>query len=117
VTALERRAEEFRARQIVRAWEFRQLRGSKGTWYRLRLLLAKSREAYAIDDETFAELAREGLRSSPVGDELEPPRRYVVVSSDRARRLDGAVPVRVALSSEFLAAANVVLVPFETSDS
>jgi hypothetical protein len=113
VSPLERRAEAFRSRIRVRAWEFRQLAGSKGTWFRLRRLLAGARDAYAVDAAAIEELLAEGHAREPVGDELEPPRSYVVVSADRASRIATKRPLRVRLSAELLGSPNVVLVPFD----
>lgn len=110
---LEQRAEEFRARLRVRAWEFRQLRGSKGTWYRVRRMLAKAGAAYVVDDAAFSALIREGMTREPVGDELEPTKNFVFVTAGRAELLDGARSIPVRLSAQLLAASNVVLVAFD----
>lgn len=112
MNALHKRAEEFRARMQVRAWEYRQLKGAKGTWYRLRRMLARASEAYEVGDATFAELIEQGAVREPTGDELEPTKNYVFLPRDRVAHLPDARPLRVRLSAELLSAKNVVFVPF-----
>ena len=109
---LAQRAESMRSRLRVRAWEFRQQRGSKGTWYRLRRMLARARDAYAVSDETMTTLHAEGFAPEPVGAELEPARRYVFVPPERIEAISERRPLRVRLSAELLGAPNVVLVAF-----
>jgi hypothetical protein len=112
VKSLEARADAMRARLRLRAWETRQLRGAKGTWFRLRITLARAREAFIVDDEVVDELLAEGFGRERVGDELEPTRNYVFVSSERASAIASRRSIAVRLSRDLLAAKNVVLVPF-----
>jgi len=85
IQALHERARAFRSRIQVRAWEQRQIEGSKGTWYRVRRLLARAERAYAASDEAIEELVAAGARCDPVGEELEPRKRYVLVTAARPR--------------------------------
>ena len=111
--SLDARAEAMRARIRVRAWETRQLRGSKGSWYRLKRTLAHAREAYAVDEATLEELLAEGYRTEAVGDELEPKRRYVFVPAERATKVAPKRAMSVRLSAELLSAPDVLLVAFD----
>lgn len=110
---LAQRADAMRSRLRLRAWEFRQLGGTKGTWYRLRRMLARAREAHAIDEEDMRELLAEGFSREPAGDELAPPRSYVFVPEARAERIASRRALRVSLSAELLAAQDVALVAFD----
>ena len=112
MTDLTQRAEAMRSRLRLRAWEHRQRHGSKGTWKRLRRLLAGSASAYVIDDVEGNTLAAEGFIPAPVGSELEPTRRFFVVPQERASRLASGRATDVRLSAELLVARCVVLVPF-----
>jgi hypothetical protein len=111
--SLEARAEAMRARLRVRAWETRQLQGSKGTWYRLSRMLARAREAYVIDESAMEELLREGYTQEPVGDELEPKRAYVFVPAERVASVASRHPIAVRLSADLLGAPKLMLVAFE----
>jgi hypothetical protein len=113
VTAsLERRARAIAAAAAVRAWEYRQRRHAKGTWYRLRRLLTYSARALIISPDDAALLRSEGWQADPVGNELAPPKQLFVVSEQRAEGLQSGRPIPVRLGAELLAAANVALVPF-----
>lgn len=113
--SLEERAKRFRERQQVRAWEYRQLAGTKGVWYRLRRMLARAQRAYAVDDATMNDLIALGLRLEPVGGELAPSRRYVFVGDEGV--LDGrCTPLEVRLDAAMLASPNVVFVAFDESE-
>jgi hypothetical protein len=103
----------MRARLQLRAWEYRQRRGTKGTWFRLRHVLARAREAFAVDDDTMRALHDEGFVRERVGDELEPRRTLVFVPEERALAIAKRRALRVRLSAELLGAPNLVLVPFE----
>lgn len=113
IERLHERVRAQRARLLVRRWETRQLAGSKGTWYRLRLALTLAEAAYAVDKATLAMLVAEGWKRAPVGDELEPAKVYLFVSSERASQIASARPLQVRLSAELLAEPYVMLVPFE----
>ncbi len=110
---LHARARARRARLVVRAWELRQIAGSKGTWYRLRLALAFAEKVYAVDAETLAALLAEGFRREAVGAELEPTKDLVFVPKLRAASLLSARPLAVRLSPELLAERHLVLIPFD----
>ena len=67
---LENRLRLVRSRATVRAWEYRQRNHAKGTWYRLRRLLADASVAYALTERAARELLAEGHRSEPVGEQM-----------------------------------------------
>jgi hypothetical protein len=112
---LERRLRQLRSRVLVRSWEYRQRRHANGVWLRLRRVPAGAREVYAAAPETADELAQEGYRPEPVGQEFDPPRRIVFVPAARAARIPSARRLAVRLNAELLAAECLVLVAFETT--
>ncbi len=109
----ERRLRELRSRVLVRSWDHRQRRHSRGAWFRLRRVLALAKEAYAIPADEAERLIAEGHQPEPVGRELAPSRVILVVSAERVARIVSARPVEVRLSAETLAEACLALVPFE----
>lgn len=113
IERLHERVRAQRTRLLVRQWEARQLKGSKGTWYRLRLALTFAEAAYAVDAATVAALLAEGWKRAPVGDELEPAKNYLFVPKERASRIASARPLAVRLSAALLAEPHIILVPFE----
>lgn len=112
VAAMMRRAEAMRARLALRQWEYRQRHGAKGTWSRLRYVLARAERVYVVEAAAIDALLAEGFGLQPVGRELEPMKRLVVVPPERAEGLERAESIPVALSVRFLEASNLVLVPF-----
>src|SRR5678815_4280491 len=112
---LTRRAEGVVSRAAVRAWEYRQRNHAKGVWVRLQRLLADTDRLYVISDETMRRLTEAGFDAEPIGLELEPPIRMVVIPGQYGAWLEGAPQIRVALHSDLLRARNIALVPFEDS--
>ena len=110
--SLDRRAREVRSRAAIRGWEYRQRHRAKGTWQRLRRLLAETRECWEIPDQVAEQLLCEGVRPAPVGHELEPPKQIFVLPAARIAQVPERRPIRVGLSSELLAARCLVLVLF-----
>lgn len=110
IEVLERRARHVRARAAVRRWEYRQRRHAKGVWVRLTRLLADVSHAWEIGEAVANELMAEGCQVEPVGLELEPAKKLVVVP---ATHLDpsgaGVRPIPVNLGADFLAARYVAL--------
>ena len=107
-----RRVQQIRARARVRRWEFRQRHLARGAWQRFRIALATACDAYAIDDATVEELAAEGFARDDRGSGLEPPRRIVWITPERAARLRDARPLALRLDATMLAASALALVPF-----
>lgn len=111
--SLEQRAERVRSRAAVRAWEYRQRNHAKGTWFRLRRLLADAARAYVVPEAEAHALEAEGFRPEPVGAALEPPKVMLVVPEARVASLPGKREIPVRLDAELLAARWLVLVPFD----
>ncbi len=109
---LDRRAREVRSRAAIRGWEYRQRHHAKGTWHRLRRLLAEARECWLITEEEAERLLCEGFAAAPVGHELEPPKEIFVLPGDRIAGLSGRRMIRVGLSAELLAARYLALLAF-----
>jgi len=111
--SLHRRVRQMRQRALVRAWEYRQRAYAKGTWYRLRRVLADARFAYAISDEDARQLVAEGFTPEPVGAELEPGKTIVFVPRERIDAIAAKTALRVALDAELLGARAIALVRFQ----
>ncbi|KAB2896150.1 MAG: hypothetical protein F9K40_15045 [Kofleriaceae bacterium] len=106
-----RRVKEVRARARVQRWGFRQRALARGAWDRFRLALALARDAYAIDEQTHADLLAEGFRTDDAGAGLEPARRIVWITEARAATL--ATPkLAMHLDAAMLATTCLALVPF-----
>jgi hypothetical protein len=114
-SAVERRLRLLRSRALVRAWDYRQRHHSRGAWFRLRRVLTEAGEAYAVSAQEAERLIAEGHEPEPVGAELEPARRIIFVTAERARSLDTARPLVVRLSAELLAAEGLALTRFPPS--
>jgi len=110
---LEARVREIHARAAIRAWEYRQRDHAKGTWFRLRRLLAGTRQCWSVPESEAELLTEEGFEPESVGLELEPPKTFLIVPADRVSTIPGRRPLRVALTAELLSAACLVLVPFD----
>ena len=106
------RVKAVRARALVRRWEYRQRNLAHGAWDRFRAALAHASAAYAIDDDTAAALLAEGFAADDRGRGLEPPRKLVWITAERAAGLAGARPLALHLNAELLAARCLALVPF-----
>jgi hypothetical protein len=106
------RIRKMKQRLAVRAWEFRQRNSSKGVWDRLRLVLALSERAFAIDDALARSLEARGHHPHPVGAELEPARQYFVLDAGDVGLVEGAREIPVRLDMELLAHERVALVLF-----
>jgi hypothetical protein len=108
-----RRIKEIRSRWTVKRWEFRQRNLAHGAWGRFREALAQAREAYAVDPAAIDALVGDGAALDPRGTGLEPARRIVWLSAERARALAGARRMAMHLDAEMLGARELVLVGFE----
>lgn len=106
------RVKQVRSRARIRKWEFRQRHLAHGAWHRLHLALAAAREAYAIDDATFDTLVADGFACDDRGSGLEPPKRIVWITAERAAALS-ATRLELHLDAPMLAARTLALVPFD----
>jgi hypothetical protein len=109
-----RRLRELRSRMVIRAFDYRQRRHARGVWFRLRRVLALSKDAYALSRDETERLIAEGYRPEPVGRELEPSRVILFVPAARVAVIATARPLAVRLSAQVLSAECLALVPFET---
>jgi hypothetical protein len=107
---LHRRAAEVRARSVTRRWEYRQRHHAKGTWFRLRRVLAEARLVFVTNETVARQLLAEGFSAEPVGSELFPPKTLIAVPTARAEQLIESTAIPVRLSPELLAARFLVLV-------
>jgi len=110
--AQELRLRQLRSRALVRAFDHRQRRHARGAWYRLRRLLAFTREAYALPGDEAERLIAEGHAPDPVGREFEPPRIILFVSAERVAEIARARPLAVRLDADLLSTECLALVPF-----
>jgi hypothetical protein len=115
--SLERRLRQWRARTLVRAWQYRQRRHAQGVWFRLRRALADASAAYVLPREEADRLVAEGHRVEPVGAELEPPKLILIVPRARLARIESARPIPLRLGAELFAAERLALTPFEEEAS
>lgn len=111
--SLEKRVRAMQSRAAVRAWEYRQRNHAKGTWYRLRRLLADSRVAYALTEQDARQLMIEGCGREAVGEQIEPPKTILSVSSERIDAIVDKREIAVRIDADFFAAEYVALVRFE----
>jgi hypothetical protein len=111
--AFDRRVREQRARVLVRSWDYRQRHHARGTWFRLRRVLAGASAAYVVAPEDAAALVAEGCRVEPVGGAFEPPKVIVIADAARVARIGSARAVAVRLGLDVLEAQHLVLTPFE----
>jgi len=116
IEAREQRLKRLQARRAVRAWEYRQRRGAKGVWARLRRLLAGAQSVAVIDDDQAAGLLAEGFQAQEAGRDLEPPKTILLLPWARFSQLTNGRDIAVALSAELLEARNLVLTPFTGSE-
>ena len=107
--SLHRRVQRVRSRALVRAWEYRQRKHSKGVWFRLRRVLADAESAFAIPCSEVEQLEAEGYNREPVGAEIEPQKVILFVPAARLEQIPERRRLRVALDAEFLASPCVAL--------
>ena len=107
---MHRRAAQVRARSATRRWEYRQRHHAKGTWFRLRRVLAESRLVFVTSETVAGQLLAEGFSAEPVGAELFPPKTLIAVPAARAEQLVESKAIPVRLNAELLAARFLVLV-------
>jgi len=111
--ALNQRVSEFRARVLVRSWEYRQRHHARGVWFRLRRVLAGASAAFVVSAVDAAALAAEGYRFEPISRALEPQKSILFVPAERVARIASARAIAVRLNRELLEAQYLVLTPFD----
>jgi len=106
---LHERARRARERALILAWEYRQRNYSKGVWYRLRRTLVDAAEAWVIDRLEADRLEAEGYVPLPIGRELEPPKRFFLLTEEELKKAPGRRKIPVRLSGDLLRAPSLVL--------
>lgn len=114
---LQTRLREIKSRSAIRSWQMRQLSHASGVWFRLGLLLATSRSAWAISDSDVQRLIDKGLDSHPVSAELEPAHTILVITEQDLRLLDSRREVPFSDCVRTLSVSAIALVPFEHTRS
>jgi hypothetical protein len=109
---LHARLRQIRARAAIRAWEARQIGHARGVWFRLELLLARSRRALAISAADAALLRATGFEPHAIGDELEPAKLIFVVSEGTVPSAISGEDVPLQDDHRLLLAPALILIPF-----
>ncbi len=117
LAALHQRVKKIRARTAVRAWEYRQRHHAGGVWFRLRRVLTEADSVWMIPEDEARRLVEEGHEPEAVGDELEPPKTMIFVTTERLELIQDRASIAVRLGSELLAARYLALVRFDQSGS
>ncbi len=110
--AMHARARAVRARALIRSFEYRQRHLASGVWAELRMILAMTRCAYALDDDTARRLESEGMTPLAAGLRIAPPVRLYVVDAARAAELDPEAEIPVRLDDRLLRSGSVALLRF-----
>ena len=113
---LERRLREQRARVLTRSFDYRQRHHARGVWFRLRRVLADASAVYVVPEDEAQRLVAEGCLVEPVGRELQPPKIIIRAAASRVAQIASAQQVPVRLGGTLLAAACLVITPFETGE-
>ena len=99
----------MKARAAIRKWEVRQFEHAGGAWFRLQLLLARTRRALLITAEEADVLRKAGFEPHPVGMQIEPAKSLFVIAEEM-------VPPEIFGSEialrEILRAPAAILIPF-----
>ncbi len=109
---LHQRLRHMRSRAAIRAWEARQADHAHGVWFRLELLLARTRRALVISAEDRSILRASGFQPHPIGAQLEPPKALFVVSEEMLPPSIKAHEVPLQDAQQILLAPALVLIPF-----
>lgn len=115
--SLHARARKHRQAVEVRRFRHRQRDHALGTWDRFRRTLARAEHAYVVDPAELDALLAEGFAVEAVGQALQPNKRIVFVTAERAARLRTAESVELTLTGPLLVAVELVLVPFPSTAS
>jgi hypothetical protein len=109
---LHQRLRRMRAQAAIRKWEARQVDHARGVWFRLELLLARTRCALVISADESAILRAAGFEAHPVGAELEPPKALFVVPEEMLPPSIEGHEIPLQDARQILLASAVVLIPF-----
>ena len=108
---LHRRLGEMNQRLLVRRWEYRQRKLSKGVWLRLRRLLIDAESAWELEADAADVLRDAGVTPEAAGLELHPPKEIFFVQPEQLERLDARRAIAARLGADFLEARVIALVP------
>jgi len=109
---LHARLRRSEARQATRRWGYRQRHCAKGAWPKLYRALADAERAFVLTKAELDELLAEGHALDSAGAGLQPPKRIVFVSNERAGRLPAESELTLHLSARLLVAERLALVRF-----
>lgn len=106
------RVRRIQARGRVLRWEYQQRNLAHGAWGRFREALAMAEVAYAIDPASADALVAEGFATDGRGARLEPARRIVWITAERAASLTTGRRLAMTLDADMLAATTLALIAF-----
>ena len=111
---MRKRARIVRTRAAIRRWKYRQRDHAAGVWFRIRRVLADAKEAYVISIGDAKRLLTEGYKEEACGAQVEPQKTIIFVDPMRLAHLQSRRRIPVRLGPDFLLAAAVALVPFDS---
>ena len=111
---MRKRACIVRTRAAIRRWKYRQRDHAAGVWFRIRRVLADAKEAYVISIGDAKRLLTEGYKEEACGAQVEPQKTIIFVDPMRLAHLQSRRRIPVRLGPDFLLAAAVALVPFDS---
>lgn len=109
------RARAVRTRAAIRQWKYRQRGLAAGVWLRIRRVLADAKEAYVISPGDAKRLMAEGYQPEACGAQLAPEKILIFVDPVRLAQIASRRRISVRLSPDFLLAAAVALIPFDSA--
>lgn len=109
---LHQRLRRMRSRVAIRKWEARQVTHAHGVWFRLELLLARTRRAFVISAEEATTLRAAGFEAHAIGTELEPPKAVFVIPEKTLPVSIKAHEVALQDAQQILLAQAMILIPF-----
>jgi hypothetical protein len=102
----------MRSRAAIRKWEARQVDHAHGVWFRLELLLARTRRAFVISAEEATTLRAAGFEAHSIGAELEPPKALFVIPEETLPASVETHEVALQDTQQILLARALILIPF-----
>ncbi len=108
------RAHAVRTRAAIRRWKYRQRGLAAGVWFRIRRVLADTKEAYVISGGDAERLIAEGFMPESCGAQLAPEKTLIFIDSTRLAQIESRRRIPVRLGPDFLLAAAVALIPFDS---
>ena len=106
------RLRQMKARAAIRQWEARQVDHANGVWFRLQLLLARTRRALLITAEEANALRTAGFEPNPIGAQLEPAKAFFVMTEEMVPPEIVGSEVALDETTRILLAPAAILIPF-----